>query len=227
MSQCPHCSNPLPDDFGLIECPGCGAAVFLDMDGSVRADDEAGDGQINRVGSAVVEEVPPSEEEEISFWEGESEELKDEPNEFDKSGHLADNFSEESDSVIKESPEGYWDESQEESEVHFAVPADATSAPGDLSEIAHFANSEASQGREGVLRYDLILKGIDSSDLRQSVREAIEDKKFLWDADNLIASIKKGELVIKNISSVKALLIVQRVSELPLHIEWRQYAIHN
>jgi hypothetical protein len=38
MSSCPSCNTDLGDqDFGLITCPGCGASLMIDLDGSVES----------------------------------------------------------------------------------------------------------------------------------------------------------------------------------------------
>ena len=40
MSNCPRCQTPIDEDFGLITCPGCGTTLFVELDGSLRANEE-------------------------------------------------------------------------------------------------------------------------------------------------------------------------------------------
>jgi hypothetical protein len=42
LAQCPACGNQLNDDFGLVDCARCGAALFIEFDGSVQRRDEVG-----------------------------------------------------------------------------------------------------------------------------------------------------------------------------------------
>lgn len=40
MNQCPVCSSPIEDSFGLIECPGCHKVLFADFDGALKVHEE-------------------------------------------------------------------------------------------------------------------------------------------------------------------------------------------
>lgn len=40
MAQCPACQTKLNDDFGLVNCPGCGAVCFIDLDDNVTLQNE-------------------------------------------------------------------------------------------------------------------------------------------------------------------------------------------
>lgn len=96
----------------------------------------------------------------------------------------------------------------------------------DMSDVAEFGNSQMSQGREGMLRFNLYIGGIDTSDIREEVRWALTDAKFLWDADQFMNSIHNGELAIKAVTPVKSALLLQRLRAIPVEIRWEQYAIH-
>lgn len=104
--------------------------------------------------------------------------------------------------------------------------APTSGASSDMSDIANFGNSEISQGREGMLRFNLHIGGIDTSDIRAEVREILTDARFLWDAEKLMSEIRDGELHIKEITAVKSALLVQRLRTVPVEIRWEQYAIH-
>ncbi len=104
------------------------------------------------------------------------------------------------------------------------VPESAM-ASADLSDIGAFANSELSSGRDGSLRYNVAIAGIDTAEIRLQFREAITDRRMLWDVDQILRSIQNGEVKISNISPVKAYLLILRLRPLPLSISWEQYAI--
>lgn len=97
--------------------------------------------------------------------------------------------------------------------------------PEDFSDLSEFGNSTLSQARDGVLTFDVKISGIDSSDLRIQLREALDDKRFLWSVDNVIRSIKAGCLEVSGLNPVKTVILINRIKNLPLHIQWRQNAI--
>jgi hypothetical protein len=95
----------------------------------------------------------------------------------------------------------------------------------DLSDIARFGNSDVSSARDGSLRYNLWVTGIDTSDVREAFREAITDRRLVWDIDQILRSVKNGEVRIANVSPAKAFIVVTRLRQLPVHVRWEQYAI--
>jgi hypothetical protein len=105
------------------------------------------------------------------------------------------------------------------------LPSTNDTASPDLSDIAQFGNSETSSAREGSLRYNLFIAGIDTADVREAFREAITDRKMVWDTEQILRSIKNGEVQLRDISPVKAFILVSRLRELPVRVRWEQYAI--
>lgn len=115
--------------------------------------------------------------------------------------------------------------SQEPTEVVYSAGAsNPDAASPDLSDIARFGNSD-STANEGPLRYCVFVAGIDTADVRESFREAITDRKMMWDTDEILRSIKGGEVELRNISPAKAYIIISRLRTLPVHIRWEQHAI--
>ncbi len=102
---------------------------------------------------------------------------------------------------------------------------DQFGAPGDPLGLNAYANSELSSARDGLLLFKILISGIDSKELRESLREALEDSRFAWSADQLMASISKGALSIENVSPVKATILINRIKRLPVKIVWEQHAI--
>ncbi len=96
----------------------------------------------------------------------------------------------------------------------------------DMREVATFGNSDASTAREGGYRFNLLIYGIDSVDIRNDVKDALTDGRFLWDLESLLSQIEQGVLKLNDLSAVKSALIVQRLKTLPVDIKWEQYAIH-
>lgn len=91
--------------------------------------------------------------------------------------------------------------------------------------ISQYANSEISSAKDGPFLFRILLSGIDTKEIREALREAMEDSRFGWDSVQLMSRISKGNLVIDRVSPVKASILVNRIKRLPLGIRWEQYAI--
>ncbi len=94
-----------------------------------------------------------------------------------------------------------------------------------LMNVSEFANSEKSSVDEGLLKYNVFLAGINSHDIKNIVFEELADKKLFLDIDELKKSMSDGQLVIPSISAVKASVIINRLSHLPISILWDQHDI--
>ncbi len=104
-------------------------------------------------------------------------------------------------------------------------PVDGFAPAGDPLGLNEYANSEFSQAKDGLLVFKVLISGIDSKEIRESIREAMEDSRFGWDVNSIIGQIDKGELAIENLSPVKATILINRIKRLPIRIRWEQYAI--
>lgn len=255
MSQCPLCHSPVKDDFGLQECNSCGAQLLVHMDGHVEykgadevlAVDEvhATVARIQPPPSEVPEEnlddeppalpvdlVPPQgssasfqlpEEDALIEEESGTEEIAVDQSSAPQDDSDKTVFAPEGTSFDFDTPP---DHIEEEATPPPAVYTSATSnASPDLSDIARFGNSEISGGRDGTLRYNLIIEGIDTADVREAFREAITDRKFVWDIDQILRSVRNGKVQIHNVAPTKGYILISRLRGLPLRIRWEQYAI--
>ena len=246
MSQCPSCNAELKEDFGVAQCDACGAAVIIEIDGSVKINSE----------QEQAEETPVFESEAAYVGEG-----KDSDNltnftqanfsdnsvyqkemvtgEVDKNDILREEVIEESvagenlsqnnliggdDELIPLDVEA--DESGVQDLSEISDEGEPTHKLNDLAEIADFANSDIASGREGSLKYDLLIRGIDSSEIREAIKESLSDPKYLWDSEEIMSTIKGGALVIKGLSPVKAFMFIQTIRGLPVEISWEQHEIH-
>jgi hypothetical protein len=212
VAKCPVCSANLKDDFGLIECAQCGAALVVELDGTIKSRDAV---------SPMSMELPP-----MNTSDGPTGMV----------GGVGGGMVGTKTMVV--SPTGVslggmsevQPDSQFQSEGDGApappvLMAELAVAPSGLGELSDFGNSEASAARDGAYSYDVSITGIDSSDVRQAVRELLSDKFFLWDAEVLIRSISDGELSLREISPVKAAVLIQRLNGLPIQVKWVQHAL--
>ena len=103
----------------------------------------------------------------------------------------------------------------------------AKSGAESINEILDFGNSEDSQIKQGNIFYNIMIHGIDTSNIRSDIREALSDRRFLWDPDAVLKNIKSGTLVISKINPVKASILITRLRPLNLQIKWEQYELTN
>jgi hypothetical protein len=209
MASCPVCNSDIPDDFGLIECPSCSAQLLVHMDGRVEySDGSDAPAPLSEVTeNPGIVEMPPAEESGGGFEFGGSDvELPSEP---------------ASEEPFESSPV---DHEEPEAEIYRPPVTASTNDSPDLSDVADFGNSDAS-GRDGSLRYDLIITGIDTADVREAFREAITDRKLVWDIDQILRSLKNGEVKIENVTPPKAYIVISRLRSLPVQVRWEQYAV--
>ncbi len=99
-------------------------------------------------------------------------------------------------------------------------------ASPDMSDVVEFGNSTLSQGREGSLRFHVSILGIDTGEVRKQIIDILADTRFLWDAQSLMSKMRNGRIDIRDLTAVKASLLVQRLRTVPVEVFWEQYVIH-
>ncbi len=242
MAVCPVCHNPLHDDFGLVDCSHCGAGLFVEFDGSVRrrderAKDDSGPQPI------VVDSVVKTKADVTGMaplTRAESSPIHQAP-----AGSVVTQFDLGQSSEVTAHVEGPVGLTQVEKTLatqgalgestalesipmSLAPPmqvAEVGPVAEGLSDLADFGNSDASSGREGQYQYTLLISGIDTAEIRQRVKEALTDQLFVWDAEAFLKDVSSGSIRLANVPAVKASLLLNRLSGLPLEIIWEQHAL--
>ncbi|MGE0633368.1 MAG: hypothetical protein AB7O96_13230 [Pseudobdellovibrionaceae bacterium] len=110
------------------------------------------------------------------------------------------------------------DEQQEIAEVVEEVVRESA---GSFADVERFANSEQS---EGDLVYTIRIQGIDTEKIRHDLESVLTDARLFRDLARVLGEIKRGALVIEDLSAVKAAVILQRIKALPVEISWSQNA---
>jgi hypothetical protein len=87
------------------------------------------------------------------------------------------------------------------------------------SEITDFANQDNSIS---ALSYDLKVTGLDTKDAMMLFKEAVEDSKFGWIAQDIFSTIKNGECEFKNLNPVQAFILAKRIQFLDIEMQWAQ-----
>ena len=221
---CPKCATELRDDYGMVTCPGCGSIVFVDLEGNANV---ASDSATEK--SALPPSVPDSSDfpaiDIPSF----------DPAPFSASGTeqniapiIKIEGGESDDPPINPGMDmnaflGYAPE-QGMASPDGSAPA-SQGDPNDPLGISAYSNSEFSTAKNGPLVVTLIISGIDAKDLRDEIRQALQDSRFGWDTAALMSGIKGGTLRIEQVSPVKATIIINRIKNLSVRIRWEQNAI--
>lgn len=260
---CPKCGSALKDEYGMQQCPGCGAFNFVDMDGnaSVQVDEppsEVGDAtpiedqpvdHADPGGAAAPPEfndpieniidVPVDESSDVLVGEPvsnldqlpEFDSPFDQPAQdfapisFDVPGADADGGSVPESSAPKAAPDAAVAAGTAQPAAVRTKAEPSFGPADDPLNLNEFANSEVSSAKDGPLLFRVLISGIDTKEIRESIREVLEDSRFAWDSHAIFAKVSKGNLVINGLSPVKASILITRIKRLPVQIRWEQYAI--
>ena len=198
MANCPKCQTELLQDSGLALCSSCGHPSVINIDGSIQEMAAEPTPQP----SAHADETSDPAIASIAFMQNES-----------AGSPPTSGFS---------LFEGDAPQPQAASQND---PFENVQQGSESVSISEYANSELSQGKNGAFVYNVSIQDIDSKEIREYLREAINDARFNWDVSAIISQIKDGELLLRNLSPVKASILINRIKRLPVKIRWEQYAI--
>lgn len=90
------------------------------------------------------------------------------------------------------------------------------------AEIEQFGNAQTVVSG---ISYDLEVSGLDTKEVMSLFKEAIDDSKFSWIADEIMANLKNGVCNFKNLSPIEAYVLSRRIQFLSVEIKWKQNAI--
>ncbi|MGE3973669.1 MAG: hypothetical protein AB7F59_03995 [Bdellovibrionales bacterium] len=225
MANCLKCSAQLDGDFGMETCPSCGEINFLDADAPADAPADVSSAPKPKKNEfSVLVSGNPSHEEARSSGEdreragGMNEWLADEPGIEPLTPAIEPLESPVSAPFEEETKTG------SHAQVRPATTATAMDAPAEpnIEEIADFGNDISSNAADGFLYYDLKVAGIDSKEVRQSVLNALLDKKLGWSQATLEKKIENGTLSFSGLNPMKASQIVKKLRFLDVQITWTQ-----
>lgn len=114
----------------------------------------------------------------------------------------------------------------EESELVATQPAADMNQSGQFQSIAQEIESFGNQQTiVSGLTYDLVISSVDSKEVMQLLKEALEDSKFGWHADDYIKQIKAGRIIFKDLTPIQAFVLARRIQFLDITMEWKQNAV--
>lgn len=216
----------------MVTCPGCGAIVFVDMEGMAHVASDQPAPEPQPIAEPMADPAPV-------FSAG----VAMEPFPMESTPFEAQPFADVEPS--EPIPSAVPDENHESSAggegmdmnafLGYEPDPDAPTKPNSVKTsqldpndplgISAYANSEHSSAPNGPLVVSIVISGIDAKDLRDEIRQALQDSRFGWDVAVLMSGIKGGVLRIDRISPVKATVILNRIKNLSVQIHWEQNAI--
>lgn len=227
----------------MVACSGCGVILFVDLDGNLQvsgdtpaaeaAADEPAPAQENPVFAAVPAEsfapAEPAEDFSPADEAAPSADFENSPIQFDYATEepVAETFAptpEEAPGEYAPAQDAIVEEPAVNSEFAqnaFDAPEPAAASPADqLREVVDFGNSPAEEGH--ALQYTLTITGIDSKETRDRMFEVLTDVRLGLNVRELQTQVVRGALEIPQLNPVRASVIVGRLRELPLKLNWRQ-----
>lgn len=127
---------------------------------------------------------------------------------------------------VRQSQGDFVDETQHPYDGDYeSVNEGGAAAEASLGDIERYGNSNSAN--EGPLLYSITISGIDSQELREQVKEALTDRRLLFDVEGLMRGIKDGQIRLQEVSSLKTHVLVNQLLSLPLKFEWGQEANGN
>lgn len=104
-------------------------------------------------------------------------------------------------------------------ESNLEIDPNVNSFASAAQDIAEYGNEEEALSS---ISYDVLIKGLDTKEVMQEFKEAIEDSKFGWMTQDILNQIKNGESYLKKLNPIQAYVLASRIQFLNLEIEWKQ-----
>ena len=239
MAQCPNCSKPITitdDNFGtLYRCEHCNAEFFIGFDGAPENSKEP-------LAADLIADQRPGEEPDIQTEEPVAGQMLPPMD----SGMTLDYVSPESDPYAQQQP-------QSQSNNLFNIQATQDEPPSEMNSLPemnqlpdepaqqptapatkpkgnafkNFTDDVQSFGNDvsetGLLSFDIEISGIDLGETKRDLIEALEDKRFGWNIEDLTQNMKDGKLTLSNVSAPKIIVLVKRITALGLVLNWRHH----
>lgn len=229
--HCPVCNNRINAGFGMVQCSQCQTVLFIDFAGNIvvgggdneahasdlgsnvdfRNDDiELGKGDYSQVFSGEVEAedifAPPNGEQ---GWE---------QRENETSQEIVGDFTDNSELDAESLNQDHANNITSQAEVF-----DSSKLP--QLDTFQEQTTEAPPALEGgEIFYQIMIEGIDSSQLRKNILESLRDSRLGLVNDEISEAIKGGMLIIRGLNAVKASFIINSLKDLPIELNWQMYA---
>lgn len=228
MAQCPNCSKTIAvteDHFGtLYRCEHCNTEFFIGFDGAPENSKAplASDLPTEESNEPVVQPMSPMAID-IDQAQGPAISLSD------MLGSTQEEPSEQSASDLfniqtppyEHANESYEQPQAQEPIVEIPQQQPTTNAFKNFAEdVQNFGNDVS---ESGILTFDIEISGIDLGETKRDLLEALDDKRFGWNLEEITENIKDGKLKLSNVSAPKIIVLVKRIIPIGLVLNWRHH----
>jgi hypothetical protein len=216
MAQCPNCSKPIAitdDNFGtLYRCEHCNTEFFIGFDGVpenskeplIETDEPIASQMLSPIDGGMTLDYGSPGNDPYAQQQSQSNDLF----------NIQDNHAEpqqEMNSLPEESVQQTTPQTPKPSGNAFKNFTD---------DVQSFGNDTS---ETGLLSFDIEISGIDLGETKRDLIEALEDKRFGWNIDDLTQNMKGGKLTLSNVSAPKIIVLVKRITALGLVLNWRHH----
>jgi hypothetical protein len=238
MAQCPNCSKSIAitdDNFGtLYRCEHCNAEFFIGFDGAPENSKEP------LAADLIPDQPPPDEVPNIQTTEPIASQMLAPLD----GGMTLDYGSPENDPYAQQQSQSNdlfnIQATQDEPPPEMNSMPDMNSLPEEPAQqptqqtskskgnaFKNFTDDVQSFGNDvsetGLLSFDIEISGIDLGETKRDLIEALDDKRFGWNVEDLTQNMKDGKLTLSNISAPKIIVLVKRITALGLVLNWRHH----
>ena len=209
---CPNCQNDqsvTEQNYGaLYTCKSCQAVYFLNFEGQPLFDDQIESEPAAIPSEAGYEPAPAQTETPMQSFESIQSPTPLQSS-SDEGAHASGSFEMNELSSVAES--------------FSSAPAEALSTFSEVAkDISDYGNTETQIAH---LNYDLHVKGLDTAEIMGLLKEALEDSRFGWDVNELMRTVKSGEIKLMQLNPVKAYVLAKRLQFLDVEKIWKQNAV--
>jgi hypothetical protein len=229
MARCPECQTEQSADFGMTTCSKCSAVFMIGIDGQVESAEAASyDEPVHQLDDQSDGQLADQSMDEASNEATTLQPYEPQANDFAETFPVTSDdaeVAEANEAEFEGEPAEEAADDVEYSENFLDNLSDSkTAEPPTLDplDIQRFDESASSQMEDGEYVYEVVVSGIDSADLKKDVIMALSDKRFALVVSELQREIQKGELIVRNLNPVRAMLIVLRLQSLDVIVEWKQ-----
>lgn len=222
--DCPQCGHQLLEDFGVVTCQNCLTVMSIDLEGKIFLQEK----------KQAEDSHSADEEKQLEAQTQEQDHVQGDESLIDDDLFSLDSFNQETQdtSVMQEVTEVPAEKltTSENSLNDLMVPPEEHSHAYDekptiekhfTKEIISFAENTTTSDK---LIYKVTIKDLNLTEQKQKLVDILSDPKFHLSAHKLLSEIQEGVLIISDLNSVKASILVRKLLMEKFNIDWSQSA---
>jgi hypothetical protein len=202
--NCPQCGHQLLEDFGVVTCQSCLAVMSIDLEGKIFLQEK------KEIEELEVEK--PHTNEDLLGDELFSLDSFDQLTQTEPTAQVVD-----SEQTEKKPSENLTEEANRQK----LIAEEIVNEKHFTEDIISFAENTATSDK---LIYKVVITDLNLTEQKQKLVDILSDPKFHLSASRLLAEVKEGTLIISELNSVKASILVKKLLMEKFHVDWTQNA---